>query len=141
MQPSESCYSLIREFEGCKLAAYICPAGVLTIGYGSTGSHVTKGMKISAQQADSLLVKDVARFADGVNKLATKCNQAQFDALVSFAFNLGLGNLQSSTLLKKHNAGDYAGAALEFLRWDKAAGKKLPGLTRRRMAESRLYQS
>jgi lysozyme len=85
-------------------------------------------------------MKDVARFEDGVNKLVTyTINQNQFDALVDFSFNLGLGNLGSSTLLKKLNAGDIKGAAEEFLRWDKAGGKVLAGLTKRRKAERDLF--
>lgn len=133
--------ALIKEFEGCKLKTYKCSAGVDTIGFGSTGAHVKPGMVITQAQAESLLLKDLERFERGVARLAPKTTQAQFDALVSFAFNLGLGNLEKSTLLKKHNAGDYAGAAAEFVKWNKAGGKVLAGLTRRREAESGLYQS
>lgn len=132
---------LVKQFEGCKLTAYVCPAGVLTIGYGSTGPHVKAGMKIDGAQANTLLLKDLERFEAGVNRLSKKHTQGQFDALVSFAFNLGLGNLERSTLLKLHNAGKHTEAADQFKRWNKAGGKVLAGLTRRREAEAALYLS
>lgn len=132
---------LVKQFEGCKLTAYVCPAGVLTIGYGSTGPHVKAGMKIDGAQANTLLLKDLERFEAGVNRLSKKHTQGQFDALVSFAFNLGLGNLEKSTLLKLHNAGKHTEAADQFKRWNKAGGKVLAGLTRRREAEAALYLS
>lgn len=134
--------NLIREFEGERLTAYPDPAtggDPWTIGVGHTGPDVTKGLVITKELSDRLLSDDLGRFEGGVNKLALKTTQAQFDALVSFAFNVGLGNLTSSTLLKKHNAGDYAGAQAEFAKWNKAAGKVMPGLTRRRSAEAALY--
>lgn len=132
---------LVKQFEGCKLTAYVCPAGVLTIGYGSTGPHVKEGMKIDGAQANALLLKDLERFEAGVNRLSKKHTQGQFDALVSFAFNLGLGNLEKSTLLKLHNAGKHTEASDQFKRWNKAGGKVLAGLTRRREAEAALYLS
>jgi len=132
---------LIKSFEGFRATAYICPAGVLTIGYGSTGPHAKKGMTITEAQGEELLRKDVARFERGVSALVGETTQGRFDALVSFAFNIGLGALESSTLLKKHKAGDYAGAAEQFARWNKGGGKVLPGLTRRRAAETDLYRS
>lgn len=132
---------LVKQFEGCKLTAYVCPAGVLTIGYGSTGPHVKAGMKIDGAQANTLLLKDLERFEAGVNRLSKKHTQGQFDALVSFAFNLGLGNLDKSTLLKLHNDGKHKEAADQFKRWNKAGGKVLAGLTRRREAEASLYMS
>jgi lysozyme len=98
---------------------------------------------MTQEQADALLMKDIARFQDGVNKLVTykPLTQNQFDSLVDFAFNLGLGNLGSSTLLRKLNAGDVKGAADEFLRWNRAGGQVLAGLTRRRQAERDLFLS
>lgn len=141
MKTSDRGIELIKQFEGCKLTAYVCPAGVLTIGYGSTGQHVKAGMKIDGAQANALLLKDLERFEAGVNRLSKKHTQCQFDALVSFAFNLGLGNLEKSTLLKLHNAGKHAEAADKFKRWNKAGGKVLAGLTRRREAEASLYMS
>jgi len=133
---------LIKDFEGCKLSAYKDIVGVLTIGYGSTGSHVTPGLKISQEEADELLIKDLRRFEDGVEKLVTcKLNDNQFSALVCFSFNVGLGSLKSSTMLKLLNANDFTAAAEQFLRWDKAQGKKIAGLTRRRAAERALFLS
>lgn len=133
--------ALIKEAEGLRLKAYRCPAGILTIGYGHTGSDVKSGQIITEAKADELLRNDVARFEDGVRKMAGPITQGQFDALVSFALNLGLGKLMSSTLLKKHKAADYRGAAKQFLRWNKAGGIILTGLTKRRAAEAALYGS
>ena len=130
---------LIKEFEGCKLKAYKCPADVWTIGYGHTYG-VKEGDEITQQEADRLLADDVNSFTAGVQRLVTSdINRNQLGALVSFAFNLGLGNLRHSTLLKLLNAGDFVGAANQLPRWNKAAGKVLPGLTRRREAEKQLF--
>ena len=132
MKISQKGLDLIKNFEGLELKAYKDSVGILTIGYGSTGSHVKSGMTITAEQAEELLKQDVSRFEKGVNDLVkVSLTQNQFDALVSFSFNLGLGNLKSSTLLKKLNASDYTGAVNEFLRWNRAGGKVLNGLTRR----------
>lgn len=142
MQISANGLDLVKRFEGLKLTAYRCPAGVLTIGYGSTGPHVTEGLSITEEFAEDLLVDDLARFERGVSELVkVPLDQDEFDALVSIAFNIGLGAFRGSTLLRKLNAKDYAGAAQEFRRWDKAKGKALPGLTKRRHAESMLFQS
>jgi lysozyme len=132
---------LIKKYEGLRLKAYKCPAGIWTVGYGSTGPHVKSGMEITEAQANALLMLDVSRFETGVNALASCKTQGQFDALVSFAFNLGLGNLASSTLLKKHKAGDYPAAANQFPRWNKSEGVVLPGLIKRRAEEAALYAS
>ena len=130
---------LIKEFEGCKLKAYKCPAGIWTIGYGHT-DRVKEGDEITQDQADKLLASDIDLFTSGVKRLVhSDLNPNQYGALVSFAFNLGLGNLRSSTLLKLVNAGDFVGAGEQFLRWNKANGKVLPGLTRRREAEKELF--
>lgn len=135
---------LIKSFEGLSLKAYPDPGtggAPWTIGYGHTGPDVSPGLVITEAKADELLRKDVARFEQGVRDLAgTHGTQHQFDALVSFAFNVGLENLRRSTLLRKHNEGDYSGAAAEFPKWNKAAGRVLTGLTRRREAEARLYR-
>lgn len=140
MQISENGLDLIRKFEGLRLAAYLCPSGVLTIGYGHTGSDVKRGQKIDEDRATELLMNDVKRFETSVNNLVkVEITQGMFDALVSFCFNLGAGALQGSTLLKKLNAGDTEGAAEELLRWDKANGKPLAGLTARREAEQDLF--
>lgn len=130
---------LIKEFEGCKLKAYKCPADVWTIGYGHTDG-VKEGDEITQQEADRLLADDVHSFTAGVQRLVTSdINRNQLGALTSFAFNVGLGNLRHSTLLRMVNAGDFLGAANQFLRWNKAGGKVLAGLTRRREAERQLF--
>ena len=140
MKLSKAGLELIKHFEGCKLTAYRCPAGALTIGYGSTGAHVKPGMTISQQKAEQMLLDDLARFVVGVSEVVrADMTQGQFDALVSFAFNLGLGALRGSTLLAKFKAGDVAGAAKEIPRWNKAGGKVLDGLTKRREAERALF--
>lgn len=133
--------TLIKEFEGCVLTAYKDPVGILTIGYGSTGPHVTPGKQITAQQAEDLLREDLKRFEAAVNKhTGGVTTQDQFDALVAFSFNVGEEALRTSTLLRKHNEGEYAGAAEQFARWNKAGGRVLNGLTRRRAAEAKLYR-
>lgn len=131
---------LVKQFEGCKLKAYVCPAGILTIGYGSTGKHVKPGMVITQDQAEELLRSDLRRFEDAVAAAAPKATDNQFSAMVSLAFNIGIGALQRSTVLRRHLAGDHAGAADAFLMWNKAGGKVLAGLTRRREAEAALYR-
>lgn len=135
---------LIKSFEGCYLNAYKCPAGVWTIGWGTTepidGVKPHEGMVITQKQADELLIKNLRGYENAVNEYVTySINQNQFDALVSFAYNCGNGALKTSTLLKKLNAGDVHGAANEFLRWNKANGKVLNGLTRRRETERKLF--
>lgn len=135
---------LIKEFEGCRLTAYKCPAGVWTIGYGHTGTvdgkAVASGMTITAAKATELLKKDLARFEAAVNSYVTApITQNMFDALVSFAYNCGSGALKGSTLLKKLNAKDYDGAAAQFPLWNKAGGKVLNGLVRRRAREQQLF--
>ncbi|NTW70497.1 MAG: lysozyme [Chlorobiaceae bacterium] len=140
MQISEKGLDLIRGSEGISLKAYVCPAGILTIGYGHTGPDVTAHLTITQDKANQLLRQDVARFESAVNELvAVPMTQGMFDALVSFAYNLGAGALKSSTLLKKLMEGDKAGAADEFLRWNKANGQVLNGLTVRRESERKLF--
>ena len=130
---------IIKEFEGCKLKAYLCPAGVWTIGYGHTDG-VKEGDEITQQEADRLLADDVHSFSAGVQRLVTSdINRNQLGALTSFVFNVGLGNLRHSTLLRLVNKGDFVGAANQFPRWNKAGGKVLAGLTRRREAERKLF--
>lgn len=140
MNISANGVKLIQQFEGLRLKAHQDAVGVWTIGYGHTGPDVTPGLVISQAQADALLARDLSRFEAGVTRLAAvPLNQNQFDALVSFSYNLGLGSLQNSTLLRLLNQRDYAGAAAQFPRWNKAGGKVLPGLTRRRAAEQALF--
>lgn len=133
----------IKAHEGVVLKAYPDPASggdPWTIGVGHTGPDVIKGLVITAARADELLRADLGRFERAVNRLAPKTTQGQFDALVSLAFNVGETNLASSTLLKMHNAADYDGAAGQFARWNRAAGKVMPGLTKRRADEARQYK-
>lgn len=131
---------IIKESEGLALKAYVCPAGVLTIGYGSTGNHVKPGMVITEAQAEELLRSDLRRFEDWVASHCTPATDNQFSALVSFAFNVGEGALKDSTLRRKHLEGDYAGAAEQFARWNKGGGRELPGLVKRRAREAALYR-
>lgn len=129
---------LIKRFEGLRLDAYLCPAGVWTIGYGHTGD-VKAGDRITEHQADVILALDVERFEAGVETAVPGTRDNEFAALVSFAFNLGLAALGGSTLLKKLRAGDRVGAAAEFMKWTHAAGHVLPGLVKRRAAERDLF--
>lgn len=139
---SEAGVRLVQEFEGCRLDAYRCPAGIPTIGYGATGPDIRMGMVWTQEQADERLAEDLARFAAGVERLVqVDLTDNQFAAIVSFAFNVGLGALRDSTLLRKLNAGDYAGAADQLPRWSKGGGRVLPGLVRRRAAERELFLS
>lgn len=149
MQTSDKGIALIKGFEGCRLTAYPDPGtggAPWTIGYGWTypvdGKPIKPGMKIDQATADRLLKTGLVSYENDVLKLVkVKLTQNQFDALVSFAYNVGSRALSTSTLLKKLNAGDIKGAADEFLRWNKAGGKVLNGLTRRREAERALFLS
>lgn len=141
MKTSNAGLSLIKGFEGFRAKAYVCPAGVLTIGYGHTGPDVKPGMTITETRGTELLAQDVSRFERAVDKFVkVPLSQNQYDALVSFTYNVGEGKLQSSTLLKKLNAKDYAGAAAQFDRWNKGGGKVLAGLVRRRAAERKMFE-
>ena len=133
--------SLIKKFEGCKLEAYYCSGGVLTIGYGHTGG-VKETDVITQEEADKLLKGDILKFEEYVeDNVMVELDQSQFDALVAWTFNLGPGNLRESTMLKKLNEADYASVPSEMKRWNKAGGKTLDGLIRRRNAEALLFQS
>lgn len=141
MNPSLRCLELVKRFEGFRAKPYLCPAGVPTVGYGHTEGVSLSDPAISREMAEALLVKDLVAFAAGVARmLSAPVSQNQFDALVSFAYNVGLGNLQRSTLLRRVNAGDVAGAAREFAKWTKAKGIELPGLMKRRAAERALFE-
>jgi lysozyme len=137
--------ALIRRFEGCRLEACPDPAGggdPWTIGWGATGPGIREGVAWTQAQGDRRLEEDVAALADGVAKLAgaAATTQGEHDALLSFAWNVGFANLAGSTLLKLHKAGDKAGAAAQLLRWNRARGEVVPGLTRRREAEAKAYR-
>lgn len=134
--------ALTESFEGLELKAYQDSVGVWTIGYGHTGTDVHSGLTITEDQASILLAADVAWAVTCVNKsVKSAINQNQFDALVDFTFNLGCANLGQSTLLRMLNASNFEGAANEFLRWNKAGGKVLKGLMRRRQAEMDLFNT
>jgi lysozyme len=146
MKSSDSGIRLIQEFEGLRLTSYLCSAGVASIGYGATyyqdGSKVKLGQTITRDQADQLLKDHLKEFEGSVLGLlnTTKVNQNQFDALVSFCFNLGAGNLAKSQLLRfvKANPNDPK-IALEFAKWNRAGGEVSRGLVRRRKKEAELY--
>lgn len=146
MQISKTGIELIKRFEGLELKAYQDCVGVWTIGYGWTqpvdGKKIGPGMVIDQATAYRLLKCGVVQFEQGVNQMVkVKITQGQFDALVSFAYNLGLRTLSTSTLLQKLNAGDKQGAANEFDKWVNAGGVKLNGLVKRRAAERELFLS
>ena len=140
MKTSQNGIELIKKFEGCRLETYICPAGVFTIGYGHIGADVKSGMKITQKEAETILKNDLKTFEKGVQRIIKKeLTQNQFDALVSFAYNLGLENLKKSTLAKFINQGKFKEASSQFERWVYANGVKLNGLIRRRKAEKDLF--
>lgn len=132
---------LVKRFEGCKLVAYRCPANILTIGYGHTGPDVTDGLKWTQAQADAALDKDLQKALDQARAvIKSTLTDKQMAAIVSFVFNLGIGNFKSSTLLKMLNAHNFAGAVNEFSKWNKGGGVVLPGLVKRREAEAALFR-
>jgi len=141
MKPSNKSIELVKHFEGFESAAYLCPANVWTIGYGRT-KNVKEGDVITEIQAERDLLEELEEFGEQVLSVVdVELNQNEFDALTSWTYNLGVGNLRSSTLLKKLNAGDKNSVPSEMLRWNKANGKVLNGLTRRRQAEADLWVS
>ena len=130
----------VAQFEGLSLTAYRCPAGVLTIGYGHTGKDVLEGQRITKDEALALLVDDLKRHFQDIKRLVTtEVTENQCIALLSFAFNIGATNFQRSSVRKNLNRGAPLQAAESFLLWNRAGGKVLPGLTRRRNAERRLF--
>lgn len=143
---SKNGLDLIKEFESFKSKPYLCPSGIPTTGYGSTyypdGKKVTlKDKEITEQKAFEILEYTANKdFGNNINKVVTvPLNQNQFDALVSFAYNIGNGNFNSSTLLRWLNQGFYNEASIQLLRWDKSKGIPLAGLTKRRKAEKKLF--
>ena len=141
MKASVDAYELIKQFEGLRLKAYLCPAGIWTIGYGHT-SGVSPNSFITIQEADEYLHRDVATIEMQLNKLNLILRQCQWDAIVSFVFNVGIGNFKSSTLLAKIRINPDDNSIMdEFLRWVYANGKVKKGLQKRRLAEMKLYFS
>ena len=147
MKTNQKGIDILHEFEGCKLEAYLCPAKIWTIGYGNTfyadGSPVKQGDKITIEQAKRLFDVILARFENQVRKLVTSdINHNQFSALVSFTYNVGVGNFTNSTLRQMVNANPNSPNIREqFIRWNKAGGQVMQGLIRRRTAEANLYFS
>ena len=146
MKISNKGLELIKEFEGFSSTAYLCSAKKATIGYGNTfwedGTPVKIGDQISKERAETLLKHVVDNFSVAVEvDIKIEVTQNQFDALVSLAYNIGLGAFKNSTLLRQLNRGNFVGASQEFLRWDKSNGKPLLGLTRRREREKLLFES
>jgi lysozyme len=140
MNISQKGIDLIKKFEGCRLTAYRCPANILTIGYGHTGSDVVTGQKITQEQAEKLLKSDLLVHCNNVSRLVkVPLTQNQFDALVSFEFNVGYAHFTSSTMLKLLNQKKYREAAAQFDRWVYANRKVLAGLVKRRAAEKTLF--
>jgi len=145
MKCSQELFDLLKSQEGFRSNPYLDSVGVPTIGYGFT--HYPSGQKVTMQdapmtqeRADEILAQIVMPYEEEVSKMVTvEINQHQFNALVDFAYNLGVGSLKSSTLMKKLDAGDMAGAAKEFERWNMAGGHVLAGLTKRRLAEEHMF--
>lgn len=145
MRMSADGLALVKEFEGLRLKAYKCPAGVWTIGYGHTSAagdpEVIPGMEITKAEAEEILKRDMVQYENGVRKLVkVEVTQGQFDALVDFAYNAGVGALAKSTLLKRVNEERFNEVPAEFMKWTRGGGKELPGLVRRRRAEVKLWR-
>lgn len=133
-------YSMIQEHEGLRTSAYLDPVGIPTICYGHTGPEVRLGLKYTVAQCDDILKQDIAKHRAGLSKcVRVPLNQNQWDGLTSFAFNVGVSRACGSTLVKKVNQQDFAGAAAEFPKWKYAGGRVLPGLVRRRADEAELF--
>lgn len=131
-------YVLIRRFEGCRLMPYICPAGVWTCGWGSTGSDVFPGVPWTQEYADQRMYADALKFARGTSTLCPNLTGARLCAIADFSYNLGLGRLKSSTLRRKIDTEDWAAAKVELRKWVNGGGRKLSGLVLRREAEAAL---
>lgn len=141
MKASSAGIALIKQFEGERLTAYICPAGELTIGVGHSGPDVKPGQKITVTESEALLRADLTKFEKAVSAaVKVPLNQNQFDALVVLAFNIGLSAFAGSTLVRLLNGKDFTGAAAQFERWNRGGGKVLPGLVSRRAAEAALFR-
>lgn len=158
MKVSKQCIEMIKHHEGVRTRPYRCPALLWTVGVGHVidPNHIKVKFEdrknialpdewnrvLSMAEVDRILAEDLANFERGVLRLCpTGLTQGRFDALVSFSFNVGLGNLQRSTIRMKHNRGDFEEAAEAFMQWTKAGGKELPGLVKRRKDEKALYST
>jgi len=139
---NEAGKNIIKFYESLRLKTYLDTGKVLTIGYGHTGPDVKLGLTISKEKANELFDSDIDKFQDGVNKLLSySTNENQFSAMVSLAYNIGLGNFKKSSVLRFHNQGQFEKAANSFLLWNKDNGVVLAGLVKRRKSESLLYLS
>jgi lysozyme len=141
MKMSKAGKDMLVDFEGIRLKAYKCPAGVWTIGIGATNPPVNPREEITRKEAFIRLDRDLVQYEDGVKKhVKVDLTQSQFDALVDFTYNVGVGAFSKSTLLKKINAGKFDEVPAEFMKWTKGGGKELPGLVRRRRAEVKFWR-
>lgn len=142
MKPSPKCEAFVKDFEKCRLKAYLpTPNDVPTIGWGSTGPDIKLGMTWTQEQADARFTADLARFARKVSEAIgdTPTTQGEYDAMVSLAYNIGVAAFTRSTLARQHRDGNKKSAAEQFLRWVRQGSKVLPGLVRRRAAERLMY--
>ena len=139
MKISEEGIRLIKHFEGCKLLAYQDSVGVWTIGWGHT-KEVFEGMEVSQKDADAMFLYELEEYENYINRTGVELNQNQFDALVSWVYNLGPANLVSSTMLKRLKSGEYWDVPTQMKRWNKAGGTVLKGLTLRRNAEALMFE-
>ncbi len=144
MKINKAGLDLIKSFEGLRLETYKCSADVDTIGYGHTSAagepKVVPGMKITANEAEAILARDLVKYETAVTKaLSVVPTSNQFAAMVSLCYNIGPGNFASSSVVRRLNEGNPKAAAEAFLRWNKAGGKVLAGLTRRREEEKKLF--
>jgi lysozyme len=130
--------AMIRTFEGLRLRAYYCPAGVLTCGYGSTGPDIRPDTRWTVEMAEARMRSDVLRFVMATRTLCPAAEGRELAALADFAYNLGATRLASSTLRRRYNAGDKPGTRAELRKWVRGGGRVLPGLVRRREAEAAL---
>lgn len=133
--------ALIKDVEGCRLSAYLCPAKVWTVGYGHTGADVFEGQKITKSESEVLLRRDLARFERCVSATCPDSTQSQFDAMVALAFNIGESGFKKSSVARLHNSGRYPEAQQAFALWNKAAGKVVNGLVTRRAREADMYDN
>lgn len=141
MKTSKDGLDFIQDVEGCKLFAYLDTGGVWTIGVGHTGPEVVKGLSCTMEQVTKWLAEDVREAEDAINSLVkVPLTQNQFDALVSFVFNVGVNAFKGSTMLQKLNGKDYSGASNQFPRWNKDNGRVITGLTKRRLLEQSVFQ-
>lgn len=138
MRDVETLAGLIRRFEGLRLKAYICPAGIPTIGYGSTGPDIQLGMVWTKEQAEARMLRDASRFLSVARKYCPGLQDEPLAAIADFAYNLGAARLKGSTLRRKINLGDMDGAKTELSKWVRGGGRILPGLVIRRQAEAGL---